>query len=142
MTQPVPSTLTVRVPLAFRRRGGRKLVVAPDGAAWARSRPRVDSAMVKALARSFRWKRMLESGRFGTAFGTIPAIGGAIRDRQGRPDIRLRIDGLTGALSRSLRWIRERRYDPPSSLDALGPGAVRDQEARRSGQGRASTKLW
>ena len=58
------TTLTVRVPFAVRRRGGRKLVVAPDGAAWAAPRPRVDNTMVKALARSFRWNRMLESGRF------------------------------------------------------------------------------
>jgi hypothetical protein len=59
------TTLTVRVPFALRRRGGRKLVVAPDSAAWtAAPRPRVDNTLVKALARAFRWKRMLESGRF------------------------------------------------------------------------------
>jgi hypothetical protein len=42
-------------------RGGRKLVVTPDGAEWA-PRPRVDHAMVKALARAFRWRRMLDEG--------------------------------------------------------------------------------
>ena len=61
------STLTVRIPLTFRRRGGRKLVVAPDGSeSWAPPRPRVDNAMVKALARAHRWKRMLEGGEFAT----------------------------------------------------------------------------
>jgi len=59
-------TLTVRVPFALRKRGGRKLVVAPEGATWGAPRPRVDSAMVKALARAHRWKRLLESGRFGS----------------------------------------------------------------------------
>ena len=54
-------TITVHIPLTFRKRGGRKLVVTPDGAVWA-PRPRVDNAMVKALARAFRWRRMLDTG--------------------------------------------------------------------------------
>ena len=54
-------TITVHIPLTFRKRGGRKLVVMPDGAEWA-PRPRVDSAMVKALARAFRWRKMLDEG--------------------------------------------------------------------------------
>ena len=52
-------TITVHIPLTFRKRGGRKLVVTPDGAEWA-PRPRVDNAMVKALARAFRWRKMLD----------------------------------------------------------------------------------
>ena len=36
-------------------------MVTPDGAAWA-PRPRVDNAMVKALARAFRWRKMLDEG--------------------------------------------------------------------------------
>ena len=52
---------------AFRRIGGRKQVVLPDGHAFApTSRPRVDRAMVKALARAFRWRKLLESGRYAT----------------------------------------------------------------------------
>ena len=54
-------TVTVHVPMTFRKRGGRKLVVTPDGAPWA-PRPRVDNAMVKALARAFRWRKMLDTG--------------------------------------------------------------------------------
>jgi hypothetical protein len=54
-------TITVHIPLTFRKRGGRKRVVTPDGAEWA-PRPRVDNAMVKALARAFRWRRMLDEG--------------------------------------------------------------------------------
>ena len=54
-------TITVHVPMTFRKRGGRKLVVTPDGAEWA-PRPRVDNAMVKALARAFRWRKMLDEG--------------------------------------------------------------------------------
>jgi hypothetical protein len=40
-------------------------VVTPDGAEWA-SWPRVDNAMVKALARAFRRRRMLDEGMYGT----------------------------------------------------------------------------
>ena len=57
-------TLTVRVPLSIKRRGGRKLVLAPDGSnlvALPTTR-RVDNAMIKAIGRAFRWRDMLESG--------------------------------------------------------------------------------
>ena len=53
--------ITVHIPLTFRKRGGRKRVVTPDGAEWA-PRPRVDNVMVKALARAFRWRKMLDTG--------------------------------------------------------------------------------
>ncbi|MFN4282397.1 MAG: hypothetical protein ACK4NA_07140 [Alphaproteobacteria bacterium] len=57
-------TLTIRVPLTVRKRGGRKQVVSPEGATWGTPRPRVDNTMVKAIARAHRWKRLMESGRF------------------------------------------------------------------------------
>jgi hypothetical protein len=59
-------TLTVQIPLRLRKRGGRKLMVVPEGAAaWAPQRARViDSAMVKAIARAHRWRRLLESGEY------------------------------------------------------------------------------
>ena len=40
-------------------------MVTPDGADWA-PRPRVDNAMVKALARAFRWRKMLDEGTHAT----------------------------------------------------------------------------
>jgi hypothetical protein len=63
----VERTLTVHVPLTLRRRGGRKLVVTPDGEpAWAPPRARVDNAIIKALARAFRWRDMLEDNTHAT----------------------------------------------------------------------------
>ena len=61
-------TVTVRVPISIRRRGGRKLVVAPDGTTdtWAVPCRRIDNAMVKAIARAFRWREMLENGKYAT----------------------------------------------------------------------------
>jgi len=58
------STLTVRVPLTLRKRGGRKQVVLPDGASWGAPRARIDNTMVKAMARAHRWRRLLESGQY------------------------------------------------------------------------------
>ena len=60
-------TLIVHVPMTFKTRGGRKLVVSPDGVpSWARPRTRIDNAMVKALARAFRWRKLLETGVYAT----------------------------------------------------------------------------
>ena len=58
------ASVTVRVPLAVRRRPGRKTIVTPQGAEGsALTRTRADPAMVKALARAHRWQRMLDEGR-------------------------------------------------------------------------------
>ena len=60
------TSITVRVPITLRKRGGRRLVVAPDGAPWAAPRARIDSTLIKALARAHRWKKMLDDGRYRT----------------------------------------------------------------------------
>jgi hypothetical protein len=61
-------TVTVRVPISIQRRGGRKLVLAPDGAKVTAGpvTRHVDNAMVKAIARAFRWREMLENGTHAT----------------------------------------------------------------------------
>jgi len=60
---PPPETVTVHVPFRFAKRGGRKAMVVPAGAQVTRE---TDNTLVKALARAFRWKRMLETGEFAT----------------------------------------------------------------------------
>ena len=61
------ATLTVWIPMEFKPRGGRKLVVSPDGVpTQVQPRSRVDDTLVKALARAFRWRRLLETGVHGT----------------------------------------------------------------------------
>ena len=60
------NTVTVHVPFTIRKYGGRKQVITPSGKPAAIEKPRVDSTLVKALARAFRWKKMLESGQFTT----------------------------------------------------------------------------
>lgn len=60
---PIPDVITVQVPFRVVKRGGRKEMHLPAGAATSR---KPDSTLVKALARAFRWKRMLGSGEFAT----------------------------------------------------------------------------
>jgi len=60
-------TIIVDLPIAFRRIGGRKQVILPDGGVFAPpTRRRIDGTMIKALARAFRWRKLLENGRYAT----------------------------------------------------------------------------
>ncbi len=62
-TKPSPETVSVRIPFRIVKRGGRKEMVLPVD----RPTPRqTDDTLVKALARAFRWKKMLQSGEFAT----------------------------------------------------------------------------
>src|SRR5262245_48555703 len=62
------NSLTIHVPITFRRRGGRELIIAPDGTRMSAAPPRfnVDNVLVKALARGFRWRRLLDAGTYST----------------------------------------------------------------------------
>ncbi len=58
-----PQTLTVVIPLSVKKRGGRKVIITPGVLEIER---RQDITLIKAVARAFRWRRMLEEGRFAT----------------------------------------------------------------------------
>jgi hypothetical protein len=57
-------TITVHVPMTFTVRGGRKTIL--SDAVPAPPQPRIDNALLKALARAHRWRRMIESGEYGS----------------------------------------------------------------------------
>lgn len=59
-------SVTVRIPLVFRKHGGRKTIISPDGETYEGPPPLVDNALIRGLARGFRWQRMLDSGAHGT----------------------------------------------------------------------------
>jgi hypothetical protein len=61
---PVPSTITVHVPLKFVVRGGRKTIVGL--ALHDTPRTRFDDSISKALARAYRWKQQMEDGTYAT----------------------------------------------------------------------------
>ena len=60
------TSATITISFNIRKRGGRKLILTPDGTPSPTPRARVDSALLKALARGFRWKKMLEEGDYQT----------------------------------------------------------------------------
>jgi hypothetical protein len=69
------TSLTVRIPLTIRYRLGRKTVITPEPVtevALAAAPAYADPALVKALARAHRWKRLLENGQY-TSLGELAA---------------------------------------------------------------------
>ena len=62
-------TVSVHLPMTFRRRGGRKLIVIPGDQA---RRPqsselRIVSPLLKAVVRAYRWREMIECGKYACA---------------------------------------------------------------------------
>src|ERR671919_2121507 len=56
-------TLTIRIPIRLQRRGGRKLIMTPEGAAAPARKLSRDETLVKALVRAHRWRRRIEGGQ-------------------------------------------------------------------------------
>jgi len=105
----VPETVTVHIPFRLVKRGGRKEMQLPDGAS---SQRRADNTLVKALARAFRWKRMLESGQFMTI--------AELADREGiAPSYMTRVLRLTLLSPELVEAILEGRQDPEITLSQL-----------------------
>ena len=59
------ATIVVTLPITIKKRGGLKQILAPDGSDYIVDR-KPDGALVKAIARAFRWRKMLETGRYAT----------------------------------------------------------------------------
>lgn len=54
-----------RVPMKLKMRGGKTVMVLPDGTRVVERREAtIDNTMVKAIARAFRWQRLLHDGAF------------------------------------------------------------------------------
>ena len=56
-------TLTIRIPIRLQRRGGRKLIMMPEGVTAPARKPRRDDTLIKALVRAHRWRRKIGSGQ-------------------------------------------------------------------------------
>ncbi len=56
-------TVTIHIPFRVVKRGGRKEIHLPNGVS---VQSNTDSVLVKALARAFRWKRLIEDGELNT----------------------------------------------------------------------------
>jgi hypothetical protein len=55
--------LTIRIPTRLQRRGGRKLIMMPEGVVVPAPKPPRDGTVIKALVRAHRWRRTIESGQ-------------------------------------------------------------------------------
>jgi hypothetical protein len=108
-------TVTVRIPLVFRKHGGRKAVISPDGHAWGPSEPLVDRALVRALARAFRWRQLLDDG----VYGTLNDLARAERVSQSHVSRILRLTLLAPGL---VEAILDGRQPPALKLDDLLEG--------------------
>lgn len=55
------------IPMTFRPRGGKTVIVMPDGSRGvARREATIDNTMIKVIARGFRWQRLLYDGTYAT----------------------------------------------------------------------------
>jgi hypothetical protein len=85
-------TFVMRIPMRFDRRGGRKRIVAPDGSELApATKPQPDGTLVKALARAWRWQKLLGVDAYASVTETPGAL--AVVNRRHHP---LRRRGASG----------------------------------------------
>ncbi len=57
--------LVTDIPLKIKIRGGRKIMLTPDGTrAVTQPAARIDNTMIKLIARGYRWHRLLSSGAY------------------------------------------------------------------------------
>jgi hypothetical protein len=105
----IPETITIHVPFYIVKRGGRKEMILPLAA---REPRQTDNTLVKALARAFRWKRMLESGHFATI--------GDLASKEGiAPSYMTRVLRLTLLAPDIVEAILDGRNGPEATLAVL-----------------------
>ena len=121
------ASITVQVPLTIRRRSGRKTVVVPEGAATpAPARARADPALAKALARAFRYQRLLDDG----CYPSISEMAAAERIERGYLGSLLRLTLLAPDIVEAI-------LDGRQSLDLRLPMLLGAVPADGSGQRQA-----
>ena len=59
--------VTVHIPVVFRQRAGRRQIIGPSGSVPWSPAPRVDTALLKAVVRAYRWREMIECGKYACA---------------------------------------------------------------------------
>jgi hypothetical protein len=62
------TVLVISIPVSFLQRGGRKQIVVPAGTAdWQPRANRCENSLINAIARAHRWRRLIETGKYGSA---------------------------------------------------------------------------
>ncbi|WP_043839850.1 hypothetical protein [Muricoccus aerilatus] len=115
----ISTSLTVQVPLAIRRRPGRKTVVTPEGTSTTAPSPtistRADPTLVKALARAFRYQRLLDDGQY----ASITEMADAEKLNRGYMGRLLQLTLLAPGLVSSILDSRTTAISLPRLLDPL-----------------------
>ena len=58
-------TLVIRVPMKFKKRGGRRVIIVPEGLSGARaSKSPTQEPLINALARAFHWQERIDNGKY------------------------------------------------------------------------------
>jgi Lhr-like helicase len=129
---PDGSILTVSVPMTFRKRGGRKVVISPAGTpqqaslpSWAKPRSGVDEALVKTVAQAFHFQRLLDEG----CYATISDLAKAKRLDQSFVS---RILKLTLLAPDIVEAILDGKQSPPMQRQKLLRGFPREWEEQRA----------
>ena len=94
------ASITVRVPITIRQRGGRRLVVAPDSAPWSPPRARIDNTLIKAL-RNVSTTLIQPGSEFKLGYDASIELRGAGRVRQ-----RLVLACAIRGSNRRRAWVR------------------------------------
>ena len=71
----IPSRITVQVPLKFVTRGGRKAVFVPASDVPPSRRANHNNALIKALVRANRWRKLIEDGEYSSITELADATG-------------------------------------------------------------------
>jgi hypothetical protein len=65
----------IRIPMSFKRRGGRKEIIVPEGLpATPRSKSPTQEPLVVALGRAHHWQELIDSGRYATITDLAAAL--------------------------------------------------------------------
>lgn len=57
--------INIHIPFAVKRRGGRKLILSPDGDnAVFEARPHQDNSLIKVLVRAHKWRKQFETSKY------------------------------------------------------------------------------
>ena len=67
--------LVIRIPMKFKKRGGRREIIVPEGLSGSRlSKSPTQEPLVTALARAFHWQELIDSGRYASVTELAEAL--------------------------------------------------------------------
>jgi hypothetical protein len=104
-------TVTVHVPMKFTMRGGRKTIISEIGPA-SPPLPKTEDALLKALAKAFRWRSQIENGEYASITELAKARG--VNDSYA-----CRLLRLTLLSPEIVTTILDRRQNPDLTLKQL-----------------------